>query len=89
VLTGRVFGSDGTPIDQPRIELWQGEASIVARRPPERSGDAGGDGRFVLCGLSASQPVLVRASKGRESAEFRVDTWRDDVISVQLTLRRP
>ena len=89
VLTGRIFGSDGTPIDQPRIELWQGTASIAARGPPERSGDAGGDGRFALCGLSPSQPVLVRASKGRESAEFRVDAWRDDVVSVELTLRRP
>jgi hypothetical protein len=89
VLTGRVFGSDGTPIDQPHLELWQGAANILARGSPERSGDAGGDGRFALCGLSASQPVLLRASKGRESTEFRVDAWRDDVLSVQLTLHRP
>ncbi len=90
VIIGRVYGSDGTPITEPRIDVWQGtpaEADSVTR--PFASGDGGGDGRFALCGFSRDEPVRLRASKGKESAELQLDRWSDDVLSTELTLRRP
>lgn len=90
VLMARVLRSDGTPASAARVEVVVQQliiANDTVSRPQVRTGTAGDDGRFVICGATMKRPLVVRASLGGESATVAVDAWKDEVASLTLVLR--
>ena len=91
VLFATVNNANGTPAAGVHIEVETRQAMVVGDTvmlPRKSAGTAGDDGRFVVCGAVLTQPLLVRAISGEESAEVRVDQWTDDVMAATLALRR-
>jgi hypothetical protein len=90
VLIATVKNANGTPAVGVRIEIETRQA-IIARdtliQSRTSSGDAGDDGRFVVCGASLDQPMLVRAIRGDESAVALIDQWKDEVMATTLVLK--
>jgi hypothetical protein len=90
VLVATVNNADGTPAAGVRIEVETRQAIVVGdtlMRPRTSSGEAGDDGRFVVCGAALNQPLLIRAIKGDESAVALIDQWKDEVMATTLVLR--
>jgi Carboxypeptidase regulatory-like domain len=89
VLMAKVTFADGTPASGALIDVETKQTIVIGdtvTRPRRTIGEAGDDGRFVICGAALDQPMLVRATKGASSASATVETWKDDVISVTLVL---
>jgi len=91
VLIATVNNANGTPASGVRVEV-ETQQSIVAgdtlMRPRKSSGVAGDDGRFVVCGAALNQPLLLRASKGDETADALIEQWKDEVMAATLVLKR-
>jgi hypothetical protein len=90
VLLAKLLMSDGTPAANARIEVEATQLIVVGdtiARPSIRKGEAGEDGRFVICGIDKSRRLIVRAFKGREAAGVALDNWLDDVAPVTINLK--
>jgi hypothetical protein len=85
-----VHNANGTPASGARVEV-ETQRAIVAgdtvMQPQKSAGNAGDDGRFVVCGAALDQPLRIRAVKGDESAVVSIDTWKDEVIATTLVLK--
>lgn len=90
VLMARVFTSNGEPAANARIEV-EVQRILVAGdtivQPQIRRGEAGEDGKFVICGAMRDRPMIVRAYKEKESAGVAVDEWKEEIATVSLVLR--
>jgi hypothetical protein len=90
VLFATVINANGTPAAGARVEVETRQAIVVGdtlMRARSSSGNAGDDGRFVVCGAALNQPLLIRAIKGDETAVALVDQWKDEVMSTTLVLK--
>ena len=90
VLMATVNNANGTPAPGVRVEVETQQAIVVGdtvMRPRKSAGDAGDDGRFVVCGAALDQPLRIRAIKGAESAEALIDKWKDEVMAATLVLK--
>ena len=90
VLMATVNNANGTPAAGVRVEV-ETQRAIVAgdtvMQPRKSAGNAGDDGRFVVCGAALDQPLRIRAIKGDESAEALIDKWKDEVMATTLVLK--
>lgn len=89
VLLARVLDSRGAPASFAEIEV-ETKSSAAAdslAQPETRLGEAGDDGRFVVCGIAHDRSVIVRAFKAREGAGVSIDRWGDEIVSVTLRLK--
>ena len=90
VLLATVTNANGTVAAGAHIDVETRQAIVVGdtvMRPRRSSGEAGDDGRFAICGAALNQPLLVRATKGAESAEALVEDWKDEVMVTTLVLK--
>jgi hypothetical protein len=88
VVLGRILDASGTPVAGARLELWRrlvSENMELFRE--EISGEAGDDGRFIICGTPRDQLLRVRATVEDAAAEMLIDGKADEVSVVMLTLR--
>jgi hypothetical protein len=89
VVLGRIQDQSGAPMASARIELWR---RIVNKNVElfreEIAGEAGDDGRFVVCGTPRDQVLRVRASVNDASAETLTDSRADGLGVVVLTVHR-
>ncbi len=89
VMLGQVTDSTSSPRPNARIELWrriQSRNTELFRE--EVSGEAGDDGRFIICGLPRDQLLRVRATQVDDTAETLVDARKEEVSLVTLRLKR-
>jgi len=90
VLIATVNDANGTPAAGVRIEIETRQAIVAGDtliQSRTSSGNAGDDGRFVVCGAALNQPLLVRAIRGDESAVALIDQWKDEVMATILVLK--
>jgi hypothetical protein len=90
VLMAKVTDAHGNPASGAHIEVETKQAIVVGdtiMRPRRSSGEAGDDGRFVICGAALDQPMTIRAVKGTDSASATLDKWTDDVVVFTLVLK--
>jgi hypothetical protein len=90
VLLAKVQMADGSPAATARIEVETTQLIVVGdtlARPSIRRGEAGDDGRFVICGIDRTRRLVVRAFKDKEAMGVALDNWRDEVAPVTITLR--
>jgi hypothetical protein len=90
VLLAKVNNANGTAVAGAHIDVETRQAIVAGdtvMRSRKSSGEAGDDGRFVICGAALNQPLLVRATKGAETAEALVDVWKDEVMVTTLVLK--
>ena len=89
VVLGRVVGTGGMPLANAKIDVWRriqsGRIELFHQEP---GGSAGGDGRFVICGVPLDQVLRVRATDTRDSGEIMIDKWNDEVFVATLVIRR-
>jgi hypothetical protein len=91
VLLSRVVDSTGQPAARAKIEVAARQAFVAGdtvQRVLTQTGEAGADGRFVICGAALDQPIAVRATKNGETATVLLDKWTDDVVVLTLALKR-
>ena len=91
VLLAHVLDERGTPVPNARVEVETakdaGSPDAPAQASGVRTGTAGDDGRFVICGAERDRRLIVRAFTDDTGAGIAVNRWGDDVLSVSLTLR--
>ena len=90
VLMATVNNANGTPASGARVEVETQRAigpvdTVMQLR--KSTGNAGDDGRFVVCGAALNQQLLIRAIKGDESAEELIEKWKEDVMATTLVLK--
>ena len=92
VVMARVMNSDGTPVPNARVEVLTSQA-VVAKdtitRAVKRAAESDENGRFVVCGASRDQTLVVQASSGELTAVSVVDRWPDEVVTITLTVKPP
>jgi hypothetical protein len=90
VLFARLINADGSPADHAHVEV-ETTSRLVARdtvdEPLRRIGEAGDDGRFVVCGAGLDRPLRVRGVKDGLSGETRLDRWIDEIAIVTIVLK--
>ncbi|MES2178807.1 MAG: carboxypeptidase regulatory-like domain-containing protein [Gemmatimonadota bacterium] len=87
VVIGTATDAVGNPAAKARIDVWQRyQTARVELFRQVNVGEAGPDGRFVICGTPFDQRIRVRLSTATESAEFVVD-WTSDVFAARVVLR--
>jgi hypothetical protein len=90
VFVAKVTTRDGRPAEGAHIDVSARQAIVAGdtvMQTRSSSGEAGADGRFVVCGAALNQPLSVRATKGDEAAVAGVDVWKDDVVAATLVLK--
>jgi len=90
VLVATITTSSGMPAAAAHVEVEITEPTATGdsvHRLQTSSGDAGPDGRFVVCGASLNQTLVIHASNGPETAAMTVDAWKDDVMAATLVLK--
>ena len=86
----RVVDSSGTAVPGARVDvetLQNVVAGDTIARPVHRTGEAGPDGRFLVCGAALDQPMTFRASHDDAHGERGIPKWTDDVVVLTLTIR--
>jgi hypothetical protein len=92
VLIAHTVQPDGAPAAGAKVEVTVRQllvATDTVARAQTRSGEAGDDGRFVICGAPLTQAMRVRATKDGSEASVVVDQWKDEVAAIRLVLRPP
>jgi hypothetical protein len=94
VLLAHIVDVRGNPASNASVDVETRDLLVAGdtlARPRHGHGQAGEDGRFVVCGITRDLPILVRASKGKESAVVTVDHWREDfaALTIRLEPQRP
>lgn len=89
VLLAHIVDAQGNPasgavVDVETRDIGAGGDSLA--RPRHKRGEASAEGRFVVCGVAHDRPIVIRASKGRESAVVSVDHWRDELAIMTIHL---
>lgn len=90
VLLAHIVDAAGAPVAGARVEVEARQlivAGDTASRTLVRTGQAGADGRFVICGASMQSPLVVRAFKDLSSGAVVVDQWSDEIATVKLVVR--
>jgi hypothetical protein len=55
--------------------------------PVRRIGEAGDDGRFVVCGAGLDRPLRVRGVKNGLAGEATIDHWIDEIATLTIVLK--
>jgi hypothetical protein len=63
-------------------------AGDTLTRPIHRSGDAGPDGRFIICGAALDQPMAFRASYRDARGARTIVKWTDELEVITITLHQ-
>jgi hypothetical protein len=92
VLLARVIDEKGEVVPNAIIDVEARQAVVVGDtlyQPRRSRGEAGLDGRFVVCGADLHQPIFLRATDGTKSATGAVTEWKDEVHTLTLVLKNP
>ena len=92
VLLARVIDEKGEVVPNAIIDVEARQAVVVGDtlyQPRRSRGEAGLDGRFVVCGADLRQPIFLRATDGTKSATGAVTEWKDEVHTLTLVLKNP
>ena len=92
VLLARVIDEKGEVVPNAIIDVEARQAIVVGDtlyQPRRSRGEAGLDGRFVVCGADLHQPIFLRATDGTKSATGGVTEWKDEVHTLTLVLKNP
>lgn len=85
VILGRAVTSTGTVMPNAQIDLWrQVKSAKVELFRNEPGGLAGGDGRFVICGVPLDQKLRIRVSGGGEAGEILIERWTEEVYAATI-----
>jgi hypothetical protein len=92
VLLARVVDEKGDVVPKAMVDVEARQAIVVGDtlyQPRRSRGEAGLDGRFVVCGADLRQPIFLRATDGTKSATGAVTEWTDEVQTLTLVLKNP
>jgi hypothetical protein len=92
VLLARIIDEKGDAVPNAIVDVEARQAIVVGDtlyQPRRSRGEAGADGRFVVCGADLHQPVFLRATDGTKSATGAVMEWKDEVNTLVLVLKNP
>jgi hypothetical protein len=92
VLLARIVDEKGVAVPFAIVDVEARQAIVVGDtiyQPRRSRGEAGSDGRFVVCGADLNQPIFVRATDGTKSATGAVTEWKDEVFTMTLVLKNP
>lgn len=99
VVFARLLNADGSAADHAQVQV-ETSARLAAKRdtaaardtidqPLRRLGEAGDDGRFVVCGAGLDRPLRVRGMKNNLVGEATIDQWSDEIASMTIVLKSP
>jgi hypothetical protein len=92
VLLARVVDEKGEVVPNAIVDVEARQAIVVGDtlyQPRRSRGEAGLDGRFVVCGADLHQPIFLRATDGTKTATGAVTEWKDEVYTLTLVLKNP
>ena len=91
VVVVRVVDTTGTSVAGAHVDVETMQkivAGDTVARPIHRSGDAGPDGRFIVCAAALDQPMTLRASYRDARGEKTLLKWTDELEALTITLRQ-
>jgi len=56
-------------------------------QPIRRIGEAGDDGKFIVCGAGLDRPLRVRGVKNGLAGEATVGRWIDEIATLTIVLK--
>jgi len=95
VVFARLINSDGSIADHARVEV-ETTARLVRDslavsdtliQPIRRIGEAGDDGKFIVCGAGLDRPLRVRGVKNGLAGEATVGRWIDEIATLTIVLK--
>jgi hypothetical protein len=92
VLLARIVDEKGQEVPHAVVDVEARQAIVIGDtlyQPKRSRGEAGADGRFVVCGADLRQPIFLRATDGTRSATGAVTEWKDEVFTLTLVLKNP
>jgi len=102
VVFARLVNADGSAAEHARVEVetstrfvlgdtLAGRDTVAVRdtlaTPVRRIGEAGDDGRFVVCGAGLDRPLRVRGVKNGLAGEATIDHWIDEIATLTIVLK--
>ena len=96
VVFARLLNADGSIADHAHVEV-ETSARMVVRdslvvpdtldAPIRRIGEAGDDGRFIVCGAGLDRPLRVRGLKNGLTGQATIDRWIDEIAILTIVLK--
>lgn len=92
VLLAKIVDEKGIPVPNVLVDVEARQAIVIGDtlyQPRRSRGEAGADGRFIICGADLHQPIWLRATDGTRSVTGAVTAWKDEVNTMTLVLKNP
>jgi len=92
VLLASIVDEKGLAVSHAVVDVEARQAVVIGDtlyQPRRSRGEAGADGRFVVCGADLHQPIFLRVTDGTRSAVGAITEWKDEVNTLTLVLKNP